>query len=884
LKYIVAALLILALIFPGVVAAQDMLTVGYDKTLALNVPGATSAYAVNPSIVEAGVVAGTVQIRGIGAGVTNVVVLVAGGAVTTLAVTVTGAPSAVVLGLSGAEGTRHSEGGSYNGTYNSQGGSVTNAFDLWQQEGPIFRQLLITQATFLSPSAGEAGTGFPVLSYEISRPGQRIVLLDEDVTISPLTFNQSLVRGFHIQDGPWTFHVGASSVGVFGSYFIPVNPQWMAGVTRAFKLSPSSTISANLYDIVNTPGLVSSTNGGVIGSLLYTYQPQPHFIVQAELGLSRSIGYDLSTVYDDREQHLDASLVAKPAAFASLATDAQQGLFGNADYSRTFSDAFNANATVSKQDYNLPTFRENSLTAQGNGNYRLSGDFSASAGVLYSSFDSIYPTVFDVRTLAIPLSLAYNGKHFVAGLQDQPTTDFQGTHANGYGANVGLNYTRFQISALYQHSVDIPTVSSIFNQIPGLQGALLQSGITITNPSQLAALLNNAALLASLGFTGLQLNVAPAQNTIGANANWMLPGRARGQLSLSFLSSEAQLTQGAFDFRLATLTYVRRLNASTDVTASVTTLNSREYAAAATSAQGTSSVSSQVTYGVTFSHRFSTVPALLFPARRGNIDGYVFRDNESSGTFSSSTPGMGGVEVKLDGERTARTDSAGHYAFAGVPYGTHQVEAEIQSAAPFYFTTDSPASAEIGSQIDFGVNFVQGKIFGNIVNDAGQGIGGVVIRVQGLNRTATSGSDGRFAFEGVAQGHYIVTASTDSFPTGYDLSSLSPAPIDVSTGAPKSLDLSVRALRSVSGTITIFDARRSSLTPAAGIVVSIPQLSIVSKTDVNGVYTLRNLPAGTYTIQAGNGTSAQRREISVPADPTTMTGVDFRVTAQLQKP
>jgi hypothetical protein len=877
LKYLAATLLILAFLMPRSVTAQEMLTVAYDKTITLSVPGATSAYPVNPSIAAADVVAGMLAIHGVGTGVTNVVVLIGGGAVTTFAVTVTGTP-AVELGVGGA-GSRLSEGGSYNGTYNSEAASVTNAFDLWQQQGQTFRQLLVTEATFLSPSAGQTGSGFPVLSYEISRPGQRIVFLDDVVTISPLTFNVSLVRGFHIQEGPWAFHMGASSVGVFGSYFIPTNPQWMAGVTRAFRLSTSSTISANLYDIVNTPGVLGSTTGGVIGSLLYTYQPQPKFIVQAEVGLSRSIGFDLSTVYDDTKQHGDASLVSKPATFASLATDAQQGQFGNADYSRTFSDAFNANATVSKTDYSLPTFRENSLTAQGNANYQLKGGFSTSAGVLYSGFDSIYPTVFSVRTLAIPLSIAYNGKHFVAGLQDQPTSDFQGTHANGYGANVGLNYSRFQISALYQHSVDIPTVSSLFSQVPGLQGALEQAGITITNPSQLAALLNNTALLASLGFTGLQLNVAPAQNNVGANVNWLFPGRSRGQLSFSYLSSDAQLAQGAFDFRLATLTYLRRLNASTDMTASVTTLRSSQYSSATTSPQSPPSVSSQVSYGLTFSHRFSSVPAFFFPTRRGSIDGYVFRDDDSSGRFSTSTPGISGVEVTLDGERSTRTDAAGHYAFAGVPYGAHQVEAEIPSSGASYFTTDSPATAEIGSHVDFGVNSLQGKIIGNIVNDAGQGISGVIVTTTGLKQTATTGSDGRFVFEGVGPGHYTVAASPDSFPTGYDLSNLSTMPANVTTGVPMPLTLTVRALRSVSGTVTMFDPRRSKLAPAAGIEVSIPQLDIVSKTDGNGVYALRNLPAGTYTIQVGRGTSVQRREISLPSDPTTLTGIDFRVTA-----
>ncbi|MGB8796585.1 MAG: carboxypeptidase regulatory-like domain-containing protein, partial [Candidatus Aquilonibacter sp.] len=96
-------------------------------------------------------------------------------------------------------------------------------------------------------------------------------------------------------------------------------------------------------------------------------------------------------------------------------------------------------------------------------------------------------------------------------------------------------------------------------------------------------------------------------------------------------------------------------------------------------------------------------------------------------------------------------------------------------------------------------------------------------------------------------------------------------------GVPKPLNLSVRALRSVSGTVTMFDPRRAKLAPAAGIEVSIPQLDIVSKTDSNGVYALRNLPPGTYTIVVGRGTSVQRRAIALPPDPTILTGIDFRV-------
>ena len=43
MKYLAATLLMLALLVPSSVTAQEMLTVAYDKTITLNVLGATSA-------------------------------------------------------------------------------------------------------------------------------------------------------------------------------------------------------------------------------------------------------------------------------------------------------------------------------------------------------------------------------------------------------------------------------------------------------------------------------------------------------------------------------------------------------------------------------------------------------------------------------------------------------------------------------------------------------------------------------------------------------------------------------------------------------------------------------------------------------------------------
>ncbi len=871
MKRVLAAILGIALVMPLGAAAQSMLTIAYGKSIDVPVAGATSAYPVNPTIAQVGVADGNVEIRGIGAGMTSIIVVTLTGS-QTLDVTVTAPQLAVAFGVNPSDdggAAAAIEGGSYEGSYNSGAGQVTNAIEMHDRQGDSFRRFNLITATYASPGTAQT-TGIPLISYEVGGPGHDVIYLDDIVNMSPLTFENALVRGFHISDGPWIFHAGASSVAQFDTLFVPTEPQWTAGISRIFKLSPSSNLQANVYDIVNSKDAQTTVSGGVLGSLLYTYQPQPHFIVQAEVGVSHGIGFDASTAFDDSKQHLDATFVDKPAEYATLASNAQQGLFATVNYDRTFNDALNFNGGLQQSNYDLPEFREDSLTTQGNLNYRLSKVLTLNGGLQYSAFESFTPTSFNVRTLSAPLGIQYTAGHYTAGVSYQPTSDFSGTLANGYGANAGVAFGPFSASGFANHNVDIPTVSSIFSEAPGLQEALQQAGIDVTNPAQLAAVLNNAALLASLGFAGLKFDVAPARNDIGFNAAWS--GAQRRQLiTLNYLSSDADLTQGAFDFKLATLTYLRKLGSDTEAEASVSVLKTTETTGAVTAQ------TNQPSYGLIVRHRFAGVPELLFPTKRGSIGGYVFRDDDSAGHYASGDPGLAGVEVTLDGEHTTRTDASGHYAFAGVPFGDHIVAAQVKTEKPFYFTTDSPASAKINSTVNFGVNYVSGKIFGYVTNDAGAGIAGVVVLLEGTNQTATTEADGRFVLEGVPQGHYKVEASAESLPTGYDLSNFTPVGVDVSASAPWPVAISARALRSVSGSVMKFDPKRQRLIPAAGIEVSIPQLKLKVTTDENGAYALRDLPAGSYVVQVDGGTANERRTVTLPSDPTTLTGIDFRV-------
>src|ERR1700747_1968524 len=97
MKRAASIVLAFALLALGNVDAESMLTVAYNKVIFEDVPGATSAYAVNPSVAEATIANGRVQIRGTGGGQTTIVVITPGGQ-TTFDVTVSAPQLSDALG------------------------------------------------------------------------------------------------------------------------------------------------------------------------------------------------------------------------------------------------------------------------------------------------------------------------------------------------------------------------------------------------------------------------------------------------------------------------------------------------------------------------------------------------------------------------------------------------------------------------------------------------------------------------------------------------------------------------------------------------------------------------------------------------------------------
>jgi hypothetical protein len=714
--------------------AQAPLTVGFQKRVQITVSGATAAYSLDSVIADASASAGAVEILGKSPGATSIIVVTPAG-VQDFAIVVS-APVPVLppgfepLRNEGASG----ESGTYEIRYNSDPTQITNALEMKRAQSDSFERLRIVNANLFSVGSSQSTVGFPFLSYEVSKPKRDLTFVDQQVVNSPFTLDNYMVRGFHLTEGPWQFHGGFTSIATFQGLFLATDREYVGGLSRTFVLDPNASFEANLYYFRNPAGAQQVSSNGAVGSVVYRFKrgDRVHFL--AELGVSRGVGFAVRDSYDTERTHFQGSFHTESRNFASLAINTQHGTFTTLDATRKFSPRLYDTLAVSQSAFNLAALQQKTFIIGDQINFKLNRNFSLNSGFNYSSFSSTVPIGPSISTANLPLGVDYSTRHFGAGGGYQRTINFDGTGGNDYTANLRGALGQFHAGVFFRHDVQVPTLATVFSQVPGLQDALDRAGIVATTPDQLAALLNNAALLASLGFTTpLVVNLAPARNDLEASFSWISRGRARRTADLSYFKSSTELIQGKQGLSTLTLSYAQRLTANDNVVGSASMVRSDFNGA----------VSNRPLFSVSLQHRFYSVPGLLFPGRHGMIEGHVFRDDEANSSYTGQD-GLGGVEVRLDDGRVTHSNDSGYYSFHHVPYGVHRIEARYESSEPFFYTTDSPAMADINSTVDFGVNFAKGQLFGYLKNDAEAGIAGVTVELRrvGIPQPAKTGRRG----------------------------------------------------------------------------------------------------------------------------------------------
>src|ERR1700730_9033831 len=149
-------------------AGQAPITVGYQKKIEVPIAGSTAAYSLNSNIVEVTGSSGYVEILGKAPGATNIVVITSAG-VQTLAVVVPQPPPNYPPGFVPPREGGVAEDGRYEVRYTSDPAQVINSIEFKRTQGDSFSRLQVTNSNLFSTTSGSV-VGFPLVSYEISRP------------------------------------------------------------------------------------------------------------------------------------------------------------------------------------------------------------------------------------------------------------------------------------------------------------------------------------------------------------------------------------------------------------------------------------------------------------------------------------------------------------------------------------------------------------------------------------------------------------------------------------------------------------------------------------------------------------------------------------------
>jgi hypothetical protein len=834
-------------------------------------PGVTAAYSMDTNVVLASAEAGGFQLTGQTAGETTVMLVSVGG-VRTLTVTVP-APR-MPARMSGSDMSVEGqtvEFGQEELRYNNNPNQITSVQNMTQIAGDRQIHIQIMNANIF-PAQGQAPVGFPLLSYEISRPGRRVTLVDEMMGNTDLTMTGVLLRGFHLQQGPWEFHGGITSITEFQDFLLPSTRYEVAGISRHFKLNERSSLEGNLYYFRTNTAVNTTATPGLIGTLFYQYTPNGHMHATAEFGVGQGFAVAGKLTRDTAKQMLQATFHYETPHIASLNINVLHGRTADVMWQMHTSKRSETQIFADDTDINLASDQQQVDTATVNETFWFTTHLGATGGYTASRFTSIVPVAPTVASSGVLAGPQMLWKHFGGSFSYQALHNSGNVpNSNNFQATAQGSVSRLSTSVFYNLQRQAPVFAPVTSPQVDLRQAVLYESQMALNPSQMVNFLHESSTLTSQGYISpLVVTVAAKREQYGVTMDWA--GEKSGHISFNSLLNSS--TGGGLPaVRLATggLLWTRRFG-----TANLLSVGFSLYRSS-TNGQTTTQPVEQFS----FQHQLNSVPRFLVPGRRGTIEGHVFMDTAFAQSYAQGDPPLAGVLVYLDGRRTTHTDKSGYFSFHGVPYGIHRVEAEFHDSRPFFYTSSSPKSVGSNGTADFGVSFAQGRIFGKFTNDAGDGMGVTLeLEGRGLRREIQTSGDGSIEIDGLPDGTYTIRPLTSSLPPGYSFANLDDKTISVTAQQAGHFQFTAQAQRTIAGKVESFDTATGKNIPLAGVEVSLPELHLSTHTDAQGRYLFRRLSAGSVTVTVNYEGKTYTHPVLLLSAPDAESGIDIVVPAQ----
>jgi hypothetical protein len=285
----------------------------------------------------------------------------------------------------------------------------------------------------------------------------------------------------------------------------------------------------------------------------------------------------------------------------------------------------------------------------------------------------------------------------------------------------------------------------------------------------------------------------------------------------------------------------------------------------------------------------------LLGLSHGRIQGRVFFDLNGNGQDDSNEPGVAGMKVELDGNHTRTTDERGNFNFSALEPGEHTVALASEDLGVKMRASNAtlrqlilPARETI--HVSFGLTnfgFAEGRIFNDLLL-GGQMSAGDAPGVEGVRiilRPTSTGSanaaqplsvvvnaSGTYEFRNLPAGSYLLEIDPTSMPADFRLYEEMAWPVTINPLQGSFLDVPLIAQRAISGIVFIdndgngqFDSQTDETVKRAKVVAG----NTEALTDNQGSYILRNLPAGKLEVRAyhPNGRKSKITSIYLGANP-----------------
>jgi hypothetical protein len=867
---------ILLLVVDPATARTQSITVGYHQTVSVPVPGALVAFSLEDFYAEASVQDEKLTIFGRNPGLAHIVAVVGDGTRSFQARVLSAPPSYPPGFVQPLLASAVSENGSYESRYTSDPSQSENIIDFMRREGDRSVRFHFGGVILLGPVAGRSDFDLSSVFYQILSSHRDITILDQLMTISPLTVDGSVVRGFHFRQGAFLFHAGYTSLTTFENFILPPLKEVVIGVGYRFSLGEHPSLTPNFYFF---SGLRTSENigkRGTVASLVYDYEPGKNLGLVAEVGFSRSVGAAVRFHFSSARDQFSTNLRYEPIQFASLSFNSLHGVYSNIDWTRYLTPRLTSTLSFTGDHYTLRSLDlanvESNLTFQ----LQLFRRSSLVSGANYGSSKPHIPPGPAISALGLPVGVNTYSAHFHSSLLYQYSRNSGAfRRSDEFRTTLGTDWSGFHLSGFVDRQTQAPTMGFILAGVSGLQEALDKLGISATTPEQIALLLRETAGLANQGLLeGVNINLSPVRLQAGTDLTWSNRSSSPQEFHFNFLYNRNDFLQGRNQTAIGTLSYSLKFKKVNEFFASLSLLRSNT--------TRTLGWRSSPLLEISFRRQFASAPNFIIPRRRGTIRGVVFADDGATGPHRPGGPLLSDVEVVLDDTRRIHPDQSGHYVFSGVSYGLHFVEIVCHSTSPFFFTTASRVQTDADTEVNFGLGISLARLFGSIRSDAGIGLSGVEIGISksSLHFNAQTDAQGKFRVEGLSDGEYEVKVDVDSVPPGYSLADLETQRTIVEAAAPAQVAFTLKAVRNISGRVKMYDRASHQEMPVRGITVLLRELSRASVTDENGVYLFRDLPAGPHSLVAIYQGKEFKRDVNLPDGPALFRNVDINLGAE----